>query len=95
MQQYAEQLQTHAGEGEPGGAAAKTGSLPMPTRAELLAAGRRDLVRAIAAAGGFLSVAQVRQIGHSPAQALSTASCWPEHEMKRDWNPTSERGVAG
>lgn len=31
----------------------------MPTRAELRAAGRGDLLRAINAAGGFLAVAQV------------------------------------
>lgn len=41
-----------------GGTAAVLTRRTMPARAALLAAGRRDLVRAINAAGGFLAVAQ-------------------------------------
>ena len=45
----------------PGGGPGQPAEAPsMPTRTELRAAGRGDLVRAIAAAGGFLAVAQVR-----------------------------------
>lgn len=45
----------HEAKGGPG----SPGSPSMPTRAELHAAGRADLLRAISAAGGSLTVAQV------------------------------------
>ena len=56
MQEYALENPTAAKKGGPGHSAE---ILSMPTRTELRAAGRGDLVHAIIAAGGFLAVAQV------------------------------------
>ena len=44
---------------------ARMGLRIMPTAAQLLEAGRKDLVTAIKRAGGFLEVAQASMCGHA------------------------------
>ena len=74
VQEYAER-HPHEEKGTPlGSTAAPPDALYMPTRAELHANGRHDLQRAIAAAGGSLAVAQVRQSAPSRNKASLTLS---------------------